>query len=346
MLLGVLVLAPVLLYLLVSTWLESAGGRQALERELARRAGMQVRLLGKFDIRLLPALEVGGTELVVGGPTPDGEMVRSREFAVAIALKPLLDRELQVESIRLAGVTLWLDRVPPATVRPSGEPGEPVRLPAVDKLKISQLEIVSPAEAGPGFRVDELTIEGFAEGRDSTIRVKMPGYGQVDGQLRWESGASMLDLEGRWSGVLSGDLQFGVEADFAAATGHLEARWPVQPNSGTDVVTLSTGVAVREDTVDLQALKATAGAQSVRGVGCVLLGPPATLRLDLAADELDLDSLPRLPSGLAASSADGAAPNGLRIDARLKVGLLRAAGAVAHDAELSVGGKPDCSLQD
>lgn len=340
--LGVLVLAPALLYLLASAWLESAGGRGALERELARRAGTPVRLLGDFDIELFPSLGAGGTDLVVGGPGTEAEMARSREYSVAVALGPLLRRNLEVESIRLADVTLWLDRLPAA-----GTPtGEPFRLPAIDELRVRQLTIVPKGEAGRSFKVDELTLEGFAEGRDSTIRVEAAGFGRVDGRLRWESDRSALNLEGSWLDVWPGALQFGLQADFAAAAGQVRAQWPARSDVGDDLLAISIGYVVREAGIGLRALEARAGAQTVRGGGCVVMGASPALRLDLAADELDLDSLPSLPPGLAAPGADNDAGPAFQIDVRLKVGVLRAGGAVARDAVLGMGSEPDCGLLD
>ena len=53
-------------YWLADSWLESAGGRRMLENALTSRSGVPVRLLGDFDLMLLPAIGASGTELVVG----------------------------------------------------------------------------------------------------------------------------------------------------------------------------------------------------------------------------------------------------------------------------------------
>ena len=45
----------VLLYFAVDYWLESAGGRRALERTLGEKIGVPVHLNGDFNIRLLPS---------------------------------------------------------------------------------------------------------------------------------------------------------------------------------------------------------------------------------------------------------------------------------------------------
>jgi uncharacterized protein involved in outer membrane biogenesis len=96
-------------YLMLGAWLESAGGRRAVERALAERLGMSVTLQGEFDIMLLPSIGVSGTELVLGPPGPASELARSREYALALALGPLLERRLLIQSIALDGgrSSLW-----------------------------------------------------------------------------------------------------------------------------------------------------------------------------------------------------------------------------------------------
>jgi hypothetical protein len=345
-LLVVLVLSPVLLYLMANAWLESAGGRQALERELARRAGLPVRLLGEFDIMLLPSLGVEGTELVIGGPGHGEEVVRSREYSVAVALSPLLKGNLQVESIHLAGGSLRVDNLPARAEPAPAGPGGPFRLPTIDKFEVSQLTIVTGGEPGQRFQVDEFRVEGFAERREAKFLAEVAGFGRVDGRLRWESERSLLNLEGSWSGAWPGDLAFEGQVDFEAGAGRVAANWPARPETRTEVLAFSAAFAVQEAHVRLQSIEATAGTQTVRGDGCLLLGVPPALRLDLTADQLDLDSLPDLPMFGMASDTDGAAGAGLQVDVRLTAAEISGGGAVARDAVVSLGAEPDCRQPD
>ncbi|NND57784.1 MAG: AsmA family protein, partial [Xanthomonadales bacterium] len=98
-----LVLLPAGLYFAANWWLESAGARHLLERVLSDRAGMPVRMKGEFDLMLIPALGVSGTDLTVGEQADGTLFIGSAEFAVAVALKPLLQKTVQVEWIRLSG---------------------------------------------------------------------------------------------------------------------------------------------------------------------------------------------------------------------------------------------------
>ena len=187
-LLLLLTLPPVLLYLLANYWLESVGGRQALERELTRRAGLPVRLLGEFDIMLIPAIGVEGTELLIGGTGTDEELVRSGEYSLALALAPLLAGEIRVQTVRLADGSFRLDRLPPADKAAPGSPGAGLRLPSIDEFALSDFTIVASAEHAARFEVDELTFEGFEERRDTKFRLAIAGFGRVAGQLRWDPG--------------------------------------------------------------------------------------------------------------------------------------------------------------
>ncbi len=341
-LLAVLVLSPVLIYLLANAWLESAGGRQALERELARRAGLPVRLLGEFDIMLLPSLGVEGTELVIGGPGPDEEFVRSREYSVAVALSPLLQGELQIESIHLAGGQLRLDNLPPGREPTAAEPAAPFELPAIEKFEASQLTIVRGDGQGQQFRIDEFRVEGFAERRDTMFRVGVAGFGRIGGLLRWDSANSLLTLDGTWSDAWPGDLKFEGQVDFGAGDGRVAASWPAQPASPAEVLAFAAGFEVQEANVRLQAIEASVGMQTMRGDGCLLLGASPALQLELTADELDLDSLLEIPPLDAMSDTPGASEAGFRIDVRLTAGEVRVGGAVARQAVLSLGAEPDC----
>jgi len=106
------ILLPVAAYWLADSWLESSGGRRMLEQTLSGRIGMSVRLEGEFDLMLLPAIGVSGTELVIGDPGQETEFARSREYEISVALEPLLDRKVLIEWIRLTGGHIYPERYP------------------------------------------------------------------------------------------------------------------------------------------------------------------------------------------------------------------------------------------
>ena len=97
---------------LADAWLESAGGRERLERELSRRVGMPVHLLGDFKLSLWPGIGVSGTDLVIGQPGQSSEFSRSSEFELAVELRPLMNRQLKVQQVRVTGITIYPDHLP------------------------------------------------------------------------------------------------------------------------------------------------------------------------------------------------------------------------------------------
>ena len=345
-LLLVLALAAALLYVAASAWLEGAGGRKALEGELTRRAGIPVRLLGDFQIMLVPSFGVAGTELVVGGPGADEALVHSGEYAVALEPRALLAGELRVGTIRLAHGALRLDRIPPS------EPGRPgledsvSELPAIGELLVSDFVVTAPGESRYEISVIEFAVEGFEERRDTQFRVEAAGLGGVAGTLRWDSADPTLRLDGAWSGLLPDALGFQAEIRFAGADGNVAMRWPAGPAEPDRKLRASAGFVVGDEVLRLNDIELSAGAQSVVGFGCLLLGAAPGLQLDLITDSLDLDRLPELPAFGRAPDAGGAAITGLDIDLRLSAGELRKAGAVARNAVLSVGDDPDCGQPD
>ena len=53
-------------FVMVETWLDSAWGRQTLERKLSERFGIPVRLQGGYDTSLLPFVGATGNGLEFG----------------------------------------------------------------------------------------------------------------------------------------------------------------------------------------------------------------------------------------------------------------------------------------
>ena len=91
---------------------------------------------------LLPSIGVSGTELVLGPPGPASELGRSREYAVALAVLPLLDGRLLIESLALSGGRVFLERLPAGDSKTPGGPA-PLLLPEIRDFSLSDFEIVT-----------------------------------------------------------------------------------------------------------------------------------------------------------------------------------------------------------
>ncbi len=136
--------------------------RPQLETLASRAFGRPVVLAGAFDIEpsLRPRLLV--RDFRVGNPDwasrPD--LARVDELELTIALLPFLQGELQVESVTLAGVDLWLEIDGEGRknyqLNAGGETGA---LPAVAELTVHDLQVAwrGPGDQGIDFSLDRVT---------------------------------------------------------------------------------------------------------------------------------------------------------------------------------------------
>lgn len=337
-------------YLLAGAWLESRGGRQAIEQELSRRLGVPVNLQGDFSIALLPSVGVAGTELVIGEPGAASELGRSAEYAVELAVRPLLHGTLVVESFRLAGGRLYLARLPPgdgAAPDPDGKTPPP-GLPDIGSFTIRDFEIVTAGDSR--ILLQEFSLKGFEPGRPAPFHLAVADYGVLSGSLDWRAPASELLLSAAWSDYLPGVLQLRLRAGLAASDGDLQADW-LAPGDAADApasIRMAAGYELRPSGIGFPDFRLDAGAQYAAGDGCLVFGDTPALHLDLASPRIDLDALPDL-SALAAFGGGGAEEEGVASDSvvsfnlRLRAAEARGAGAVAREAVLQAGGEPDCS---
>jgi hypothetical protein len=348
-------------YLLLDFWLESAGGRRAVERALTERLGLPVTLQGEFDIMLLPSIGVSGTDLVLGPPGPASELGRSREYAVSLAVLPLLDGRLLIESVALSGGRIFPARLPPGDSAAPGGPAS-LQLPEIRSLALRDFEIVTAGSDGRGVPLQAFELEDFAAGHEAPFRLAVEGYGLLDGQLRWEGQRSALALDAAWSGLLSGQLQLRVDAALAAGSGSLQAAWtpavvtPADPAAAGAVgeqgpdgeIRLALEYLLVPGGARLAGLRLDAAGQSAAGVGCVLLQGEPSVNLRLETALIDFDALPALPSlvGDGGGAPTGASGPGSLLNLRLAAAEARAGGAVARDAVFLLGVEPDCAALD
>jgi hypothetical protein len=341
-------------WLLLDYWLESAGGRRAVEQALAERLGMPVTLQGEFDIMLLPSIGVSGTELVLGPPGPATEFGRSREYAVALALLPLLDGRLLIESVALSGGRVFLERRPAGAAATAGGPA-PLLLPEVRALALNDFQIVSAGGEEAGVLLQAFELEDFAADRAAPFRLAVAGWGALAGQLRWDAQRSALVLDAAWTGLLSGQLRLRVDAALAAGSGALQATWAPAADPAATAAASEQGSAteirlaleyvILAEGVRLAGLRLDAGGQSAVGTGCLRLQGEPSLNLQLESARIDFAALPALPAlaGDGGGAGAGASGPGASLNLRLAAAEATAGGAVARDAVFLLGHEPDCS---
>lgn len=163
----VLLLLPVLallllggLYVLLDTWLESAGGRRAVERALSERSGMPVTLNGEFDIMLLPAPGVSGTELLVLDPLRGDVLARGGRFAVALELLPLFREQLEIR-----------------------------------QLTVGDLHAGPP---GAELHIEELGLSAYAQNQPTDLYVELGEQGRIEGWFTWFPSRLAIDFAVDW----------------------------------------------------------------------------------------------------------------------------------------------------
>lgn len=164
-LLTVLLLA--VMYLAVDTWLQSAGGRRAVERVLTAQLGMPVGLQGEFNIMLLPAAGVSGTHLVVRDGTSDAELARGGSFRVSLALLPLVREELRI-----------------------------------NEVVVEDLVLAGQGGADDGFVVRNASVTGFAADEPAQFSIDLGPWGEATGTFTWRPQQAAIDLVLGWGGFL------------------------------------------------------------------------------------------------------------------------------------------------
>lgn len=330
-------------YLLVDAWLESAGGRHAVERALAERIGLPVRLDGDFNVMLLPSVGVSGTRLVLGEPGPATEVARSEDYAVSLALAPLFESRLLIESVRFSDGILHLGRWPGRSASAEAPvQGTPV-LPEISELEIRDFRLVAGEGADSPYLLRELSVEDFTPGRAAPLRVELEGYGAWIGSLTWRPQGAELAVTAAGRGEWPGELRLGVAWLLNAGTGDVVVTWGDGPFGSAVEPRLALTFAALPAGIRLPAVRLEADTLRVAGDGCLLTGQATELHLELASDRLDADALPDL-AGLADAGGEASAgwPEGLDFNVRLSVGELRASGVLAQQAVLRLGGEPDC----
>jgi hypothetical protein len=335
-------------YLLVDAWLESAGGRHAVERALAERIGLPVRLDGDFNVMLLPSVGVSGTELVLGEPGPATEVARSHDYAVTLALAPLFESRLLIESVRFTDGVLHLGRWPGRSAAAGTPlPGAPV-LPDISELAVRNFTLAAGDGADSAYLLKELSIEEFTPGWPAPLRLELEGFGEWTGNLAWQPERATLAVNASGRGPWPGELRARAEWRLNEGAGDVAASWIDGPFGSAVEPRLALAVASLPAGLRVQAAQLEADALRVAGDGCLLTGRTTALHLELASDRLDVDALPDLAALAAPPSAEGAGqasagwPEGVDFNVRLSVGELLAGGAVARQAVLRLGGEPDC----
>jgi len=165
-----------------------------LEKNLSERLGISVQLQGAFDLMLLPDIGVTGTDLVIGGPGAEGLIASSAEYEISVALKPLLDRQVRIDWIRLTGGQVYPDRYSGGNKHGNGEAGGGYQIPEIQELAIRDFRVIFPGMNNGPLHIEALEVSGFADRQEAPFRLEVENLLTASGWLRWDSSQSRLDL--------------------------------------------------------------------------------------------------------------------------------------------------------
>ena len=153
--------------------------RSLFESQATRIAGVQVRVTGSIDARLLPSPQITLHDIEIG----DGEKVRARSLGIEFALGPLLRGEWRASEMHLTGpqVTLGLD-ASGRVVAPNISVGFDPDALTIDRISIQDGQVtLADAASGGRISLDKLWFNG--EAKSLLGPFKGEGAITLDGEL-------------------------------------------------------------------------------------------------------------------------------------------------------------------
>lgn len=377
-LVGVLVV-----YFSASSWLETAAGRNLLQRELGKSLGLETSLQGDYALELFPGLQIAGQQLVLREPNASQPVARLESYQLHLALWPLLKKQVLIHKVEVHDGFLDIDLLQgEETVQP--KPSSPdAELPRIRWLEISGLKLQKSEKEL--ITINELLLEDFAPGRNTAISLGLslpgdntdPGLLQLRGSLNLTTAPLQLSLDldeltlqaggqawelGRgklgWSSA-SGTVVGKLDGHLAGYSSELEFSLQTTPAMTIflsaqllDEVgrSLSGKVSARDEAGlwRLEPVELLLEGQALAGSGCFSTEPKPRLQLKLQSSNLDLDKLQELlPDDLFASGSEPPSPSpDLPVDVAIELVAKQAimAGVVATEARLVLGEQPDCGL--
>ena len=218
--------------------------RSLFEAEASRITGVNVRVIGAIDARLLPSPQLTLHDIEIGGGT---ETVRARSLGVELALGPLMRGEWRAAEMHLAGpqVSLGLDKAGRVRAPNLAVTFKPDEL-SVDRLSIEDGTLIL-ADVASGTNLTLGRISFIGDARSLVGPVKGEGAVTIEGK-RYPYRLTVGRLsEGRTLklhiNVDPVDRPLSIEIDGALALASGEPRF-----DGTLSVSQSVGISSRATT--------------------------------------------------------------------------------------------------
>jgi len=326
-----------------STWLETEAGRNLLQRELGKALGQEAELRGEYSLKLFPAIQIVGNELLLNDIKSGNRLAVVRAYELHLALRPLLRKQIDIIKISIQDGSLDLDQLQQNSSADPSEAGKSLQLPKIRELEISGLKLQRSAE--DILQISQMILSDFAENKRATIslvlalpqvageplKLQLTGHLQVtasplvvqlevqdlllqttepewrvgEGKLSWS--ANQAELTGELNGHLGAyNSHYEFSARFAEA---IQFTLDAELQSA-DSARLVASVAARDDS-DIWMLAPVTldfNGQILEGAGCFSMFVEPLLQLQLDTQVLDLDALQvLLPEQLMPASPVGEA---------------------------------------
>ncbi len=222
-------IAVIIAGMLADAWLESAGGKSAIESRLSRSLNLQVSLGQEFDLRLFPSLAIAGSGLRVSSPGAV-ELAGFERYALSLNLPKLVKGDIEVTAVNLVNGFVVLEALPASNNAGKEKSSRAARaLPDIGTLELENFSIFSDNPHGdPLATIGHLSISDFRPGKETHLStlLRLPaGLAlELEAIVVLEQAAGGLDLQVDVIRIQPGrSIEVGA-VDFGAVTGG-RFRW-------------------------------------------------------------------------------------------------------------------------
>lgn len=303
--------------------------RSQFEREVARATGMQVRIDGKIDARLLPSPSLSLRDVAIGERL-DANNISVEKLDVELSLGDLMRGEWRATELSLSGLVLEIGLDPAGRMKWNAAPGNfSLSAVTVDRFSVTGAIAVLDAASNTSFRFDNIAFGGEVRGLAGSLR----GEGAVTFRgtrypFRLSTGrAGEANAQRVRLNVDPLRTGFGVDLDGVMSLQNLVPHFDGSLSAGRSVAIKSarldpadmpwrvtTRVKADPSAARLEQLEAALGtdelALKLAGDGSVRFGASPLLRTQLSARQIDVDRF--FTQGGTAAPSPGAFLAGLR----------------------------------
>jgi uncharacterized protein involved in outer membrane biogenesis len=222
--------------------------------EVNKATGRQIHFDGPIGFRVLPSLglRLEGVRLANADWSKQPDMVKAKRLELVVALQPLLRKQLQISSVLLDGVEVWLETDPKGRGNwvMKGEP-KPAQAPQPQETGEPMAIDLTAAE----IRESTITLRDGKTGRTETLglqRVSLSSAGptdRLDAQIRLRD--QSLSIKGniaKLADLLAGADSFPLDLTLALEGASVKAKGSIGLAARADKASFDLRAEVRQTT--------------------------------------------------------------------------------------------------